>query len=180
MRLDFSAVASIAACVGVMVAVVGLIIGRRRARFSLGVSVLMALDNQWNNERFTGLRRAAATKYLRKAEGSEVSDIIDFFATVGLLLRKGVLNREMAWATFFIPLNYYWLAAQDVIARERRNDLTVWRSACYLHERLSAEEVRQRSCSKEQTVPSEQDLRDFLDGEAAMSGSDGGAGSTPA
>lgn len=176
MHPDYNALAAwgtVAAAVGTFVAIIAAILTfvaqTKQSRFSLGVDILLKFDERWSSDDMIESRRCAARKLLA-GDATGVDDVMDFFATVGLLLRRGVLDDEMTWATFFIPFNNYWNAASTYIANQRRSDPTVWSSVAYLNSRLVPVEKRKRRCNDSQVIPSQSDLRQFLQTESQLHG----------
>ena len=170
MTVNYNALAAWAAVVAALAAVVAVILEGRRSRFSLGIDLIFRLDERWASEEMVTARRMAAQSLLHKGPDTGADDVINFFATVGILLRKRALDEEMVWATFFWWFVRYWQAAESYIAAARKADPTIWSSVEFLRSALLKMELSKRHCTEAQTVPSAPEIETFLREESTLSG----------
>lgn len=78
----------------------------RLSRLTGSADLLLRLEDRFDEEEFMSCRVKAATALKNTTESNQVDieDVLDFFETVGILVRKGALNDELVWSSF-----YYWL-----------------------------------------------------------------------
>ncbi len=102
----------------------------RMSRFSLSVDVVLrTMDVTFNGREFLGVRSKAATalsqiKSRHYAEDrileAKVEPVLDFFETIGMLVRRKALDKEIVHSTFFYWYYGYWLNSKDLIERQRK------------------------------------------------------------
>jgi hypothetical protein len=100
------------------------------------------------------------------ADFSEAEDILDFFETIALLVRKGALDCYMVWHTFDYWISRYYEATKKHILLRQQTEPQVWQDFCDLVQRMRRQEMRASHLdSISQTVPSAQEIRRFLEEE---------------
>ncbi len=101
----------------------------RLTRFSLGVDMVQRLDARFDSPEFLEARRSAAlalenlkdNDYAEnRAIEANVEPVLDFFETIGLLVRREVLDKEIVHSYFFYWYYGYWLNAKPLIDRQRK------------------------------------------------------------
>lgn len=142
------------------------------ARDQMKVELQMKREEIFGGERLVRQRAALATQLLRKAPHDEIQeDVMNFFETVGMLLRRGYLDQEMAWVAFSYHGIHWWSACKEYIAEERRrheNDDTIFAEFGNLVEALYRIEERERGKSRAELEPSAERLTRFLREEVAL------------
>ena len=103
-----------------------------------------------------------------KSNFKEAEDVFDFFETIGLLLRKGALDKEMVWNTFFYWIHRYWITGSEYIADQQRDDPTTWEDFKYLHEQVIKVEKRRTKASDSELLLSSDDIKEFLKDESML------------
>src|SRR5712691_9623614 len=91
-------------------------------RFSLKVQALFALDQKFNAPQFRRIRAAAARSLRDGRPALDVDEVIGFLDTLGLLLKRRTLDKEMVWHMFFYWIHGYSNAARDHLEAERRKN----------------------------------------------------------
>jgi len=174
MNIDYNIISAWAAIVAAIAAVVALWIEGRRSRFSHGLDIVLKLDEVFHSkEEFRKKRRAVARllksdrNFERGKQVAEIEDILNHFEMLGLLLRKGVLDKELVWAYFFVWLHHYYSLLKPYIAYVRRWEPTAWEDVDWLHQQLAAIERKHRPKGTD-LGPSEERLREFLDFESNL------------
>ncbi len=136
----------VVASVSVIVVVCGLIYQDKRARQSLNIDLLLKFDVRFNDESFKAVRRAAAKSIydfrMNKNKDKVREEVFDFFETVGLLLRKYKLDKELVWSTFIEWVRGYWQAGNMYIGKEQKDDETRWQDFTYLFKELTKADQR--------------------------------------
>ncbi|MFZ2493488.1 MAG: hypothetical protein WA208_18575 [Thermoanaerobaculia bacterium] len=98
----------------------------RRARFSRGLDVLGTMDARWDSAEFRETRRQAAADLLDRQsdplEAEAVRDVLNFFETLGFLLRKEVVEADAVWHYFGSWLLPYTSAAASLTESYRAVD----------------------------------------------------------
>jgi len=112
----------ILAIVGTLAAVAAALIAAYQvylSRFSLGVDLTLRLDERFESPEFQK-KRCAAAHAIKRQPGSDIEDVLDFFESIGLLTRRGALDEEFVYSTFFYWLHGYASKCRDLIAEQRR------------------------------------------------------------
>jgi hypothetical protein len=128
-------------------------------RFSIQVQSLLALEERFNGPEYQRHRHLAARQLLANQPGPDVEDVIGFFDTLGLLVRRRALDAEMVWHIFFYWLHGYWHATRAYIEQERADNEMVWADVPMLYRHLLSIESRRG-------VQHQVDVAEFLEGEA--------------
>jgi hypothetical protein len=68
-----------------------------------------------------------ASRDLLDGKPLEAEPILDFFETMALLLRRGALDQEIVWHTFFHWIDHYYAAAQELIEQRQTVEPLVWK-----------------------------------------------------
>jgi hypothetical protein len=160
-----------AAALSAIGALVGLIIslwfswrGHRRSRFALGVDVLLKQEDRFNNGAdMLRARPLAAEALLRHEYNDCVDDVLDFFETIAILTRKGAIDEDLVWHTFFYWIEGYYQAAERYIRTEQREWPTTWEDLTWLYKKLCKIERRKEKCSDEDIINSDDELKEFLE-----------------
>ncbi len=94
----------------------------------------------------------------RKPDGGEVDEVLDFLDSLGLLVKRGGLDPQMVWHSFFYWIDGYRNAASDIVAEEQRKNPRVWEDLEYLYQCLLKIE-------NEKGMQRQEDIKAFLEGE---------------
>jgi hypothetical protein len=74
----------------------------------------------------------------------DTEDVLDFFETVALLVRKKAIDKKFAWHSFFYWLNGYRSLCKDYIdsAQGAPGESPRWKDILWLHKKLLKVERR--------------------------------------
>ncbi len=144
--MDINLITVIIALVSVIITIWSVIRQTKDTHFSLGTQILLDLEKEFNTDGIKKEGLSLIRKYsklhpgqhLTISEFSESSSVFDFFETIGILLRKRVLDIELVCSSFYYWIVLLWeLAEIDIKSwRETHNDDTYWKDCCYLYNRL--------------------------------------------
>ena len=112
---------------GTIVALVAFTYQVHRARFNQSVDLLFRLEGDFFSSAAKKLQRAKAARDLAAGEPAEAEPILDFFETMALLLKRGALDEEMVWHTFFYWIDLYYAAAEPYIRARQARDPLFWK-----------------------------------------------------
>jgi hypothetical protein len=160
--VDWNAVAALAGVAAAVAAIAALVAESRRSRFAQAVELLLRFEDRFASPDFLTTRRRAA-EGLATGKPSEVDDVLDFFETIGMLVQKKALDKEMVWSSFAYWLLRYTAAARKYISESRSADPAVWRNLVYLRNIVDAIETREGG-----TQPTPDDIARFLSDEKAL------------
>src|SRR5438128_9505045 len=132
---------AVVAVIGVPIALRQLRQQARLAHFTASLDALWKLDARWDAPEMQRTRRAAAKALAEKQETADVDSVLDFFELLGLLVRRQVIDEELAWE-FYHPLSKYWRLTRDHVERVRRDNPAVWEYTVDLVQRLDRVEAR--------------------------------------
>jgi hypothetical protein len=111
---------------GTILAVVAFTWQVRRARFNQSIDLLFKQENDFFGAA-KKIQRVKAASDLLTGKSLEAEPILDFFETMALLERRGALDKEIVWHTFFYWIDHYYEATKDLIAKRQKNDPLVWK-----------------------------------------------------
>lgn len=151
-----------------LIAIISLVIQTRRARFSMGVDLLLKLDERFDSDRFRKLRQSAAKSLMAKKSCGELDEVLDFFEMMALLVHRRALDKKMIWHNFYHAISGYCGAAKEYIEQERANDDTVWNDLLYLCKCVNDIEKKERKRSGETAAQSVEEIDAFLYNESTI------------
>jgi hypothetical protein len=160
-------VAALAAAVAAGAAVWAVVAESKRSRLALTVDLAMRLTDSFNSPLMLQRRRAAATA-LSAGDTTDhnIDHVLDFFESVGMLLRRGALDVEVVWSEFEVWIDGYFNAASGRIAGKRARYPAVWHNLVLLHQRVT--EFDPGGLDEDDPEPPDEALRRFLKGEASL------------
>src|SRR5207302_6853258 len=137
---------------------------------AMRVDSILRLDDQLNGSRVCDARAKAAAAFLAgNRRPIDVDDVLDFFEIVGLLLERGAIDEEMAWA-FFSPWVFHYVHGfGDYVATSCQDDPAAWEHVRPLFERFLQIEARRTGRTREAIIPSDDALRRWFESEAKLS-----------
>lgn len=143
-------------------AVVALIVGYRQLKDFQAegqVQHLLALDQKFEQEPMLTYRRGLAEKRLKNEEDpDELYPLLDFFETVGLLVKRGYLDESDAWNTFSYSVFILNGEARQTIEQLQREDPTTYEEFLSLVERFQRIEADKHGASAH---PSKDEITDY-------------------
>lgn len=158
--------AAVAASASALVAVAALYVQERRARILLQIELIFKFNDRFNEEGFRCIRRSAASAVLKNAgDCRDVDEVLDFFETMGLMLRRRALDPEMVWSEFFYWIDGWWCAAQSDIQEVRADDDTIWEHFRHLRQEMTGVEKKRTGANDSDLVQSHEDMLAFLEDE---------------
>jgi hypothetical protein len=103
-------------------------------------------------------RKRVAKALQNHISTQEIDTVLDFFETLGILVRRHAVDDELAWNSFSYWVLRYAALTQDHIVARRKNesDETYWQEFEFLIKRFTEIEIKKRnlkfppSFSKEQ------------------------------
>jgi hypothetical protein len=123
------------------------------------VQHLLALEQQIEQEPMLTYRRGLAEKRLKNEEDPyELYPMLDFFETVGLLVRRGYLDESDVWNTFSYPVFVLYADARPALEQQQRDDPTTYADFTSLVERLQRIEAENHGTGAH---PSKEEIVDF-------------------
>jgi hypothetical protein len=117
-------------------------------------------------------RKKLAEQLLTTTPHEDIQEpVINFFESVGMLVRRGYLDPDMVWSGFSFFALRWWSACKDYILEERRienNDKTIFEEFEKLIDELYKIEIEKRHLSRAELEPSKQDMLRFLKAESNL------------
>ncbi|MBI1818662.1 MAG: hypothetical protein HYR72_27070 [Deltaproteobacteria bacterium] len=146
-RIDWSAVAALAAVAGVLLAAWQLREAARSTQFTAALESIYRLNKEWDD--LADNRAAAATALLAGipiTRNNHIENALDFFDFLGLMVKRGYLDDEMAWHEFYYSAHPYWVATREYVRQQRTaaNEPALWEDFDDLVPRLVDVEARHR------------------------------------
>jgi hypothetical protein len=138
----------------------------KQARESEKVHHLVRFIEQFENEPMAGYRKALAEKRLKGTSyPPEAQYVLNFFETIGLLVRRGYLDADDVWSSFAYWMFNVYADLREDIEQEQRDDETYFGDFCSLIETLRKIE-KDEGCSDDH--PSREEIRDFWRDESKL------------
>jgi hypothetical protein len=167
-------VTATAALITAVVALAALFLEGRRIRLQLGMNNMWRLIEYWDGPTMRTRRARLADRLLADpAERQRVSDdgidVLNTFELLGyLVVRSKTLGLEDAWINFSVWAISWWHVYRAGIAHLREEDPTVFEDYAQLVDRFLDLEADTRGLTRDQLVPAESSLTDFLQSEARL------------
>jgi hypothetical protein len=141
----------------------------RLAREDLKVRLQTSYEEKFDGPALIAERKKLAGQLLTNAAHKDIQEpVMNFFESVGMLLRRRYIDLDMVWSDFSFYAIRWWSASKDYISEERRlqnNDETIFEEFKHLVDALYNFETKKRHLSRAQLEPSKQDLQRFLETE---------------
>ena len=159
--------------VGVIVSAIALINQSRQARFAATLDSLWRFDDQLHGPEMRRIRLAAAKGLKQKRDVPEIVDVLNYFEMLGLIFRKGGIDRDAALSNFGYWVIGYWYACQDHIAKDRADDPSAWdeyRGLTAVLEKMDLKRRRKFAAPERALAEpsSPQQVGEFLEGEGKL------------
>ena len=119
----------------------------KHSRFALGADLILRLEASFFEAvEMKADRSRAASALKRGSDAGELEPVLDFFETVGLLVRREVVDKELAWNSFsYWVLRYAALAGNQIkVRRKKEHDPTYYQEFDFLVECLTQVEIEKR------------------------------------
>ena len=161
-------VTAVAAAIGSMAAILAVVVDGRRTRRQLGIENMWRLIDRWDSLDKT--RSAAANHLLvnwaqRDELSNEAAVLLDSFELLAyLVVRSKTLSLEDTWVNFSGSAIMWWHCCEPGIRKMQRSDATIYEDYSRLAELLMEEEAKRRHKNRNELLPSEGDLKQFLSG----------------
>jgi len=144
----------------------------RASKEELKVRLQTIYEEKFDSATIIAERKKLAEQLQAEAAHEEIQEtLMNFFETVGMLLRRGYLDKEMVWVAFSFYAIRWWSACKDYILEERRlqnSDPTIFEEFERLVDRMYEIESEKRHRTRAELEPSRQDLDRFLSAERML------------
>lgn len=145
--MDFGMIATISAAIGVIIAILAVIRQSQDTHVTLGVQLLHDLNKQFDSEKMRQYRREIAKLCIKREKGAEIvsteicthaAEVMNFFCTVGMFLKRKILDLEFTYALFATWVIVYWeIVEKDVYeVRKLTNDDSNWEEFEFLYKQM--------------------------------------------
>jgi hypothetical protein len=137
----------------------------------LKVRLQLNFEEKFEGESFMRKRKNLSSQLLMNTDFKNVhEDIINFFESIGMLLRKKYFDKEMAWIGFGYYAIRYWEAYEKYILAERKRfcDETLYTEFEYLKTQMYAVEMHERNINQEEVKVKPNEINDFLSEECNL------------
>ncbi len=164
------------ALLALIVSIITLICQTRLSVRQSRVEFLLKVTDDFDSDRMQEARASAAQTILKSQDGekvdmSEVDDVLDFFETVALLVRRKALIEEFVWHSFSYWMRRYFFLCKDYIltVQKKPDERSRWEDIVWLNPRLLRIEKEKNRCSDNDMKLTKEDLNNFLRDEAILS-----------
>ena len=160
-HLDFNSITASAAAIAAVASLVALILTSfqlKQFRFAHGVDLIFELEDRFDAPEMMKARKRVAKALQNHISTQEMDTVLDFFETLGILVRRHAVDDELAWNSFsYWVLRYAALTQDHIVARRKKeSDETYRQEFEFLIKRFTEIEIKKRnlkfppSFSKEQ------------------------------
>jgi hypothetical protein len=136
------------------------------------VQVLMTYETKFDSKEMLAARSKFANQLLNEAPHQEIQeDVLNFFESIGLLLRLKVLDKEMVWCNFSYYAIYWEHVCKDYINEERKlkdDDPTLFEEFRNLSEEMYEIDMKKRKKDRQEITPSKEKVLRFLTDEKGL------------
>ena len=140
----------------------------KQSQFALGVDIILKLEAAFDAPDMNEARIQAATALKADPNTADIEAVLDFFETVGVLLRRHAIDGEITWSSFsYWVLRYAALASDAIEARRKAEaDDTYYEEFDFLVKSMTVFEIKKRRLKKPPFFPKAV-LASFLEDEMA-------------
>ena len=171
--MDWNAIAAFASSVTALAAIATALIVFRQVkqeakltRYAVGIETLLRFEARWDD--LAKVRAHAAAEIQAGKCGRYIVEVIDFFDTIGTLTKKGVLDKELVWHTFYWPMANYWAVCQDFVRETQSEEGTAtWADYAEVMSEMKATEADRSKRSLAEIGPSKSQVAEFMADEKA-------------
>jgi|ERR1051326_220262 hypothetical protein len=165
--VTLTALGTAALAVAALAALVIAYLHLREARQNAKIERLLHLERQYSSPPLDAFRSVWAKKRLAgEAQPGELRWLLDFFETIGLLVKRNYVDAHDVWETFGYAILCLFADAQEHLRQEQRDDPAFHANLTKLAEQMRAIEAKEKGAY---ATPSSDDLRRFLEEEASFS-----------
>lgn len=178
MDIDYNLIIAITAVAGTIISIWAIIIESKSSRLLHSSDMILNLFESFNNDEMRRARKASATYLLSSMDNpntdeqpnTDVEKVLDFFQLIGLLTRRGALDKQMVWSKFFYYLHPYHYAAEKYITTRRNihEDISLWADINKLHKRLISIEKHERQCPITKISLDKDSIKKYLEEEILL------------
>ncbi len=128
---------------------------------SVSADICLKLMDRFDRPSMIAARSEAAKALLSKTNLDSVDEVFDFFESVGLYVRREMLDKEVAHSFFFHWINLYWNAGKERIETNRLRAAGIYSDFESLYQTVLAIEMKEDPKSRD-INPTDADLKAFL------------------
>ena len=172
--MDWASIAEISVAVGTW-ALAGFTLWLVKGQLSIAkeqreIQLYLELRKEFDGHLLSA-RETLANQLLDEKPHDDINEtVMNFFEDMGMLVRRGYLDREMIWDTFGYFARMWWSACRDYVAKERGDlgdlDNIFFSDFEYLVERIAEQDVKKRRKTRSELEPSPSAIKAFLETEA--------------
>src|SRR6266404_8408304 len=131
----------------------------KQARDSDRVQHLLELLRQFETEPLVSSRKGVAAKKLKGvSDPPELDNILNFFETIGTLVKRGYLDEHDVWSSFSYWMFNVFADARESIEQEQKDDSTYYSDFVSLMGKMSKIEAAEHGLADR---PSQEELKEF-------------------
>jgi hypothetical protein len=180
MEPNYDAISAWAAVIVAVIAVIAIGVEAHRAAFSRGVDVLLRYSSEFAGLEFQHRRLEFARMLRKKLDGNlpaaEHEDFLalatyflDHYETVGYLLRRRILDRQLTFVYYAYTFREYWPFMKELIDACQREVPTLWEDVVWLGTLFFGMSKRpRRNCVGDLTGEELRELNSFLKQELSV------------
>jgi hypothetical protein len=145
------------------------------SKTDLAVRLHMTMEEKWDGDAMCGMRARLAHAFLSKADHDKIQEagVMDFFESLGILDRLGLIHRELVCNTFSFYVTRWWTVCKDYVFQEREKhreqnlpesftEFEAFADRCY------SREAQERKMSRATIEPGANEADRFLRDELAL------------
>ncbi len=174
MDVLYTAITAWAGLITALIACYAIWVDGKRSRFSQGLDILLKFSNEFNSDSMKAARRQVALTCLKKTKklndvqkANLESEILNHFQTVGLLLRKKILDPELTWSEYSYWVRYYSRLSRGTIDSFREEDPTAWEDVDWMMKQFSKLDKKYKIYSNKEDED-QKEVDEFLQSESEL------------
>ncbi len=103
---------------------------------SVSADLAINLVHDFESDPNVSRRSRVSEAMLNGLNLAETEDLFDRFEQIGLFVRKGLIDPDIAHSLFFHWVNLYWVAGKSLIENTRTASSGLWTDFEYLYKKL--------------------------------------------
>lgn len=135
--LDYQTIGVLTAVIAAVTAMSKLLIDALSQRRVHNAETTLKILDEFHGQRIRNARRRATEAIQQPDTEQTPDDLLDFFDTVGMLLKRRALDDQMLWSILNYWVSRYWCACERYIRQKQQADKALWEDFEYLRIRLA-------------------------------------------
>jgi hypothetical protein len=172
--INWQAITTLITSVTLIITIIKLILDTQAARRAHNASTIVKMLDEFHSERIKNARYRAAKAFDDKKDSKQSEDLLDFFESIAMLVKRDALDEMMVWSMFGYWMKRYWHACKTHIQTKQQADPTLWEDFTDLIIRFEKLDKKKHGDNPPRDSSSEEELTRFVKEEIGQTANNNG------